>query len=247
MKLEACALTDAGRRRKKNEDCVSADCETGLFIVADGMGGHAAGEVASRMAVDILRDRYTLYAGAPSAEQALADSFGEATRSILAHARTHPAHQGMGTTLSTLFFRDNQLHLAHVGDSRIYRLRHKRLEQLSIDHSLIAEQVRTGLISAAEARNSQMRNILLQAIGMEEQVEVFMLRQPVAAGDLYLLCSDGLTDMLEDEKIAGLLDRPCAAKQLAQDLIDTANEAGGRDNISVIVIQIKSLEIVQAP
>lgn len=237
MKLSACALTDPGLRRSNNEDSVYADCAAGLYIVADGMGGHAAGEVASGMAVEILCAHHARNFDGRETGAGLQEAFRDATRSIRRNAADNPARKGMGTTLSALCFKDDILHLAHVGDSRIYRLRDKKLEQLSIDHSLVAEQVRQGLISAEEARQSQMRNILLQAIGLEDEVDVFQLQQEIRRDDSFLLCSDGLSDMLEDARIEQLLARPLLAQQLAQDLIDAANSAGGRDNIGVVVIQ----------
>jgi len=239
MRFRASARSDVGQRRKNNEDSVYADSDAGLFIVADGMGGHAAGEVASGMAVEIV---CSLFAGEVSPEdplQLLKEAFSEATRAICQRATGEPACKGMGTTLSALFFQGSRLYLAHVGDSRIYRLRAGVLEQLSIDHSLVAEQVRQGLISAAEARASNIRNILLQAVGLEEQVDPFLLQQHAQAGDTYLLCSDGLTDMLEDDQIEQQLGCASAPDQLAQGLIDSANAAGGCDNIGVVVIRVE--------
>ncbi|MCF6178824.1 MAG: protein phosphatase 2C domain-containing protein, partial [Geopsychrobacter sp.] len=223
MKLTACALTDIGLRRTNNEDCVFADCESGLFIVADGMGGHAAGEVASAMAVATICNQLPPVAPAPQdAATCLQHAFVDASHDIHQAARKDDSKRDMGTTLSVLYMDSEAAQLAHVGDSRIYRLRDDQLEQLSIDHSLVAEQVRLGIISAAEARNSQMRNILMQAVGLEEKVEVFLLRQPLSVGDLFLLCSDGLTDMLDDEQIHALLRRNLTVQQSTEQLIDAA-------------------------
>ncbi len=145
----------------------------------------------------------------------------------------------MGTTLSVLYLDGDTAQLAHVGDSRIYRLRGTELEQLSIDHSLVAEQLRQGLITAEEARNSQLRNILLQAVGLKDKIDLFLLRQPLLDGDLFLLCSDGLSDMLDDEQIGALLRQKGAVQQTAGQLIAAAMAAGGRDNISVVVLKIE--------
>lgn len=240
MKLTASALTDVGLRRANNEDCIFADCPSGLFIVADGMGGHAAGEVASAMAVDAICKQLPPLAPPPQDPAAcLQQAFIETSRDIRQAATADGSKQGMGTTLSVLYIDGKTAQLAHVGDSRIYRLRSTEFEQLSIDHSLVAEQLRQGLISAKEARNSQMRNILLQAVGLEDKVEVFLLSRPVQPGDLFLLCSDGLSDMLEDEQIHQLLRQTLSVKQIAQQLIEAAKDAGGRDNISVVVVKIE--------
>jgi protein phosphatase len=239
MKLTACALTDVGLRRKNNEDCVFADSDNGLFIVADGMGGHAAGEVASQMAVETLRDFFPPRQSPPeNPADCLPQAFHEANARILAAANSNPTKKGMGTTLSVLYITADKALLAHVGDSRIYRPRQTRLEQLSIDHSLVAEQLRQGLITTEDARNSQMRNILLQAVGLENTIDIFCLHLSPQPDDLFLLCSDGLTDMLDDHQISQLLAQECPLDQLAVRLVDAAKTAGGRDNIGVVVVKI---------
>jgi len=239
MNLTACALTDVGLRRTNNEDAVFADTTNGLFILADGMGGHAAGEVASAMAVETVCQHFSPLSPPPAdAAVSLQAAFLSASRRIRQAAGDDGLKRGMGTTLSVLSIAGETAHLAHVGDSRIYRLRGAEFEQLSIDHSLVAEQVRMGIISPEEARNSPMRNVLLQAVGLEESVEVFLLRQPLQSGDLFLLCSDGLTDMLDDDQIQTLLAMIQPIQLCAEQLIAAANQAGGRDNISVIVVKI---------
>ena len=239
MKLTSCALTDVGLRRTNNEDCVYADASNGLFIVADGMGGHAAGEVASAMAVETICRQLPPMSPPPAdAANSLKKAFLNASRSIRKVACVEETKRGMGTTLSVLYIEGETTHLAHVGDSRIYRLRGTDFEQLSIDHSLVAEQLRLGIISAEEARSSQMRNILLQAVGLEDKVDVFLLRQPTLNNDLFLLCSDGLSDMIDDKQICALLQQTGSIQQAAEQLIDAAKAAGGRDNISVVVVKI---------
>ncbi|WP_020677255.1 Stp1/IreP family PP2C-type Ser/Thr phosphatase [Geopsychrobacter electrodiphilus] len=240
MKLTACTLTDVGLRRTNNEDAVFADAANGLFVLADGMGGHAAGEVASAMAVATVCDQFPPLAPPPAdATASLQSAFLNASRSIRQTALQDESKRGMGTTLSVVYIDGETAQIAHVGDSRIYRLRGAELKQLSIDHSLVAEQVRLGIISIEEARNSQMRNILLQAVGLEESVEVFLARQLLQAGDLLLLCSDGLTDMLDDTQIQALLCQKQTLQKTAAQLVEAANQAGGRDNISVIVVKIE--------
>ena len=239
MKATAYALTDLGLRRSNNEDCVYADCAGGLFIVADGMGGHAAGEVASSIAVDTICAQFPPSAPAPmAAAQVLQEAFVEASRRILEVASRQESKRGMGTTLSVLYIDGESAQLAHVGDSRIYRLRNAELEQLSRDHSLVAEQLRQGILSPEEARTSTLRNILLQAVGLEAKLDVFLRCEPLAEGDLFLLCSDGLNDMLDDEEIADLLRQDASVTQMAAQLIEAAKAAGGRDNISAIVVKI---------
>ncbi len=239
MKLTSCTLTDVGLRRTNNEDCVYADDSNGLFIVADGMGGHAAGEVASAMAVETICSLFPPLSSLPAdAANSLKKAFLTASRSIRKVASVEDSKRGMGTTLSVLYIEGETAHLAHVGDSRIYRLRGTDLEQLSIDHSLVAEQLRLGLISAEEARSSQMRNILLQAVGLEDKVDIFLLRQPVLSDDLFLLCSDGLSDMIDDDQIYALLQQTGSIQQAAERLVEAAKAAGGRDNISIVVVKI---------
>lgn len=238
MKLTSCALTDVGLRRTNNEDCVYADSGGGLFIVADGMGGHAAGEIASAMAIEIICSQLPPLSPPPvDVANHFKKAFLSASRRIRKVASAEDTKRGMGTTLSVLYVEGETAHLAHVGDSRIYRLRGTNLEQLSIDHSLVAEQLRQGIISAKEARSSQLRNILLQAVGPEDKVDVFLLRQPLFNDDLFLLCSDGLSDMIDDQQICDLLQQSGSVPQTAERLIAAAKAAGGRDNISVVVVK----------
>jgi len=242
MKLTACALTDVGLRRSNNEDSVFADINSGLFIVADGMGGHAAGEVASCMAVETICQQLPALEAAVDPATCLQEAFICASRSIRQVAAAETIKKGMGTTLSVLYIAGDSVHLAHVGDSRIYRLRRTKLEQLSIDHSLVAEQMRQGIISPEEARTSQLRNILLQAVGLEDKVDVFLLRQPLRDGDLFLLCSDGLSDMLDDEQICSILRQEHSVERTARALVEAAKAAGGRDNIGVVVVKNSNSE-----
>lgn len=241
MILTACALTDVGLRRKNNEDNVHADCEHGLFIVADGMGGHAAGEVASALAVETICNHLPPGAPAPAdAAMLLQDAFAVASKTILDTSSADISKKGMGTTLSVLYIDDEQAQLAHVGDSRIYLLRDAELQQLSIDHSLVAEQLRQGMISEEEARTSQMRNILLQAVGLGADIDLFLHCQTLQAGDIFLLCSDGLSDMIDDKKIATILNHYPDIVEAATALIEAAKTAGGRDNISVVVVKVEN-------
>lgn len=237
MNLHAGAKTDVGLTRSNNEDACHLDTGRGLFIVADGMGGHAAGEIASRLAVDTVCD-YLPDAGTDNLQQSLRQSVEQANLAVRQAAAEHPDWQGMGTTLSILLIDRGEALLSHVGDSRIYRLRDGCLELLTQDHSLVGEQLRQGILSEQEARDSSLGHILLQAIGISPELDIFQARCRLAAGDRFLLCSDGLTDMLEEEELGVILARDAAPPELCAELIDRALEQGGKDNITVVIVDI---------
>ena len=200
MKLQVCAKTDIGLRRKNNEDLFFVDKELGLFIVADGMGGHAAGEVASRIAVETVCQSLQA-ADLINPQKQLSQAIEKANQAVEQAANGNKAWQGMGTTLTIFLLQPQQGYLAHVGDSRIYRFRGSQLEQLSDDHSLIGEKLRRGILTPEQAKTSTLGNILLQAIGMTPQLDICQKSISLAAGDRFLLCSDGLTDMVDDDTI----------------------------------------------
>lgn len=236
--------TDTGRVRTNNEDALLIDEAQRLAILADGMGGYNAGEVAAGMAVASLGTALGDWLGqagpdtSPAAvRQAMAAAASEANQRILAAAQAHPAYQGMGTTLVLAVFRADCLFLGHVGDSRAYRWRNQRLERLTRDHSLLQAQLDAGLITEAQAAVSTQRNLVTRALGAESQVELETHEHRVAAGDCYLLCSDGLTDMLSDEDIADILGRQTTGARRGADLVAAANAAGGRDNITVLLVE----------
>jgi serine/threonine protein phosphatase PrpC len=239
--MRVAAETDVGRVRPANEDYVFADADAGLLIVADGMGGHAAGEVASSIAAQTIAaflrgtmpDSVTLLLDAP---RLLSEAVRRADAAIRERAAADPALTGMGTTVVVAVFRGNDIALAHVGDSRAYLLREGRLERVTRDHSLVARMVDAGTITAAEARRHHMRNVITRSLGFEGNAEAEVQSLPWARGDVLLLCTDGLTGMLEDEEIEGLLagcgeDLPAGARAL----IDAANSHGGTDNVSVVL------------
>ena len=238
--LSAALLSDAGRERRLavNEDSalVLEARGGGLFAVADGMGGHAAGEVASRLAVETLREAYML--GRSSAPQRLAAAVQAAGAAV--HRRATGDEAGMGTTLTALVIDGGAALVANVGDSRAYLWRAGQLTHLTRDHSWVAEQVRHGLLSAREARAHQWRNVVSNALGSEERVRLDLLGAALERGDRLLLCSDGLTDVLDDPEIAELLGREAEPAALATDLVAAANAAGGPDNITVLVIELRS-------
>jgi protein phosphatase len=247
--LRAAGLSDVGRSRETNQDQYVIDATLGLYAVADGMGGHAAGEVASRLAVDALaeairasRDGNAGQAEEPEltpprAVEQLKLALNEGNRRICESMLSRAEWRGMGTTMVAMLDLGNCAVIGHVGDSRAYLLRDQRLERLTSDHSLVNEQVKQGLLSDAEARRHPMRNIVTRALGNHPHVDVEVTEVPVQPGDLIMLCSDGLNSMLVDSEIEAALERnrrdPGAA---CRELVDLANARGGEDNITVVVI-----------
>ncbi len=246
FRLEAVALTDPGRMRALNEDAVAIDTEFGFAIVADGMGGHNAGNIASRIAIDTLCERLPVKiqhfrAGArqPRPHQFAEQLIGEANRAIYTTALSHADCQGMGSTLALWLLHGRHAALLHIGDSRIYRLRGGQLLQLTRDDSLLRDQVESGLISAAEAAASHNRHFVTRALGQGLQAAVHIHEEEVRAGDVYLLCSDGLTDMVDDRDMELIVDLLKTNLELAaQHLIQLANDHGGTDNISVALVRV---------
>jgi protein phosphatase len=252
--LEMIAVTDVGVKRDHNEDCVGIDAVQGIAVLADGMGGHNAGEVASAMAVDLVlrllkddlkkvdvgeMDNETGY----SKEALFArKSVVTANNAIIEAAQFSPECAGMGTTVVVAVFYLDKLAVSHVGDSRMYLLRNEYLSHVTEDHSLIQEQVRRGLLTAEDARNSSIKNLVTRALGVEKDVEADVVEDIVQVGDIYLMCSDGLTDVVPDEAIRlTMLEYGNDFKSCAKALIDLANDAGGPDNISVILIRAKGM------
>jgi serine/threonine protein phosphatase PrpC len=244
-RLEAASITDIGRVRATNQDSVAVDAESGIALVADGMGGHRSGELASRMAKEImlprLRSRLAKYkAGRGRTPVEYAGRIaGEVNRAILDAARKDPAAEGMGTTLALALFHGERVTLAHVGDSRIYRLRDGRLELLTRDDSLLRDQVELGLIDAKNAGDSHNRHLVTQALGTAETVAAHVRELESRCDDVYLLCSDGLNDMVGDADIELVLDTlktnlPLAAAHLVQLAID----CGGYDNVSAVLVRL---------
>lgn len=239
--LEIVKLTDPGVVRSHNEDSVGADAEMGFAILADGMGGYNAGEVASGMAVAMLSDnlKAALQAGRRDMPQLASDEIQKANGAIFQAAQSQPQYNGMGTTLVMVMFRDNRATVAHIGDSRLYRLRGEQFEQITRDHSLLQEQIDSGLITREDARHSHNKNLVTRALGVDAAVEVEVHEYEVLPGDLFLLCSDGLNDMVGDEDIQLTLGLMGANLELAaQQLVQMANDNGGRDNVSVILVRV---------
>jgi len=229
--------------RDNNEDAIDWVAEQGLLILADGMGGHNAGEVASQLAVEACK--HSMIAALEEAQDsetiaaALQHAASQANLSVYESACSNPGQRGMGTTLVLACIQADNLQFANVGDSRLYRFNSDGLQQLSRDHSVIAEWVEKGLMSAEDARNSDQKNFITRAIGLEAEVVIDLFQQQLQPGDICLLCSDGLTDVVDDESIAELLTQHTDDLDgLPQRLVDSAKQAGGPDNISVILVQI---------
>ena len=250
-KLRSVALTDTGKIREHNEDTIGAEPDLGLFVLADGMGGYNAGEVASGIAVktimNLVREAYQVQqldgtdraTGLMRPSIILRDAILRANKIIHQTSKTQPQCEGMGTTVVAVLFYNNRVITAHVGDSRIYRLRSDRFEQLTLDHSLLQELVDRGFYSQEEAARSTNKNYVTRALGVEPAVEVEIREHPVQRGDHYVLCSDGLSDMVEDEDIHLTISTfNDNLETVAKQLVQLSNEHGGRDNISVMVMQV---------
>ena len=228
--------TDVGRVRRQNEDAAFCDDARKVYAVADGMGGHLAGEVASAMAIEAVRAMAAQHETATSS--ALKQAAASAHEAIAAHARENASCAGMGTTLSVMWRAGRYMYIAQVGDSRIYRMHEGELEQITQDHSLVEELVRSGLITKEEARVHPRRNVITRALGTQGDNTPDLLAAKTHRGDLWLVCSDGLNGMITDEEIAGHMKRVGCAADLdaaADALLAAALDAGGRDNVTLIL------------
>ena len=242
--------THVGLLREHNEDAIASDLSIGLLLLADGMGGYKAGEVASEIAVLMIAAelkesmQHASQKGSSlprrwPESKIMLDAVKKTNTTIYQISQNEPQCAGMGTTLVAAIFTDNQLIVGHIGDSRLYRLRGELLTQLTEDHSLIQEQINAGLISLEQAELSTKKNLVTRALGVDEEVELELQVYEVAVGDMYLLCSDGLSDLVKDAAITKiLLDADDNIIIAANKLIETANENGGFDNISVIIAQV---------
>ena len=250
-KIDISEITDTGRVREHNEDAIGSDVDIGLMVLADGMGGYNAGEVASGIAIDIVKDLATEGANRENRDEidphsgmmrqsiVLRDAVYRANKIIFQTAQSQTHCEGMGTTIVAAMFYDNKISIAHVGDSRAYRLRGGAFEQLTMDHSLLQELVDRGFYSHEEAQRSTNRNYVTRALGVEPTVEVEVHEYEVLPEDVYLLCSDGLPDMVEDEDIHLTISTFNASLDVVgKQLIELANDHGGRDNVSVMLAQV---------
>jgi protein phosphatase len=256
IEIRAAGLSDVGRKRKSNEDSFAASDDMKLYVVADGMGGHAAGEVASRLAVESISRHISAVQSAadptlptestqsideadlPPAARRVLHAIRLANQEIVRSVRSDQSMRGMGTTVVMVYIQGRRAYIGSVGDSRAYLLRDGDIQQLTDDHTFVNEQVRAGTLTPAEARRHPARNILTRAVGSQEDVEADIVQQDLKAGDLLLLCSDGLTTMLDDGEILETLRTPDVDPEAGcRALIDRANERGGDDNITAVLIQ----------
>lgn len=248
--IEIVCRTDTGQKREHNEDAVGSDNSLGLVVLADGMGGYQAGEVASEMAVNIvlsdIQDNYQEamteevddFTGMSPASTLIENAIVKANSAIHSSAQQKSQYQGMGTTIVVALMHENIVSIGHVGDSRLYRLRDEKLELITEDHSLVRELVRKGYYTEAEAREATNKNVVTRALGVDSEVEPEVQEDMALLDDLYLLCSDGLNDMIEDREIEDILLRYGAdLEQTADQLIQLANQMGGKDNISAILLR----------
>ncbi len=251
MSVSAFGLTDVGRKRRHNEDAYLLDAERGLFVVADGMGGHAAGEVASRITVESIQE----YIAATEEEHESSWPFGfnsrvsvegnrlttaveKANEKVMRAVQNRPELKGMGTTVVAALFDADRATLVHVGDSRAYLFRDGELRRLTDDHSWVQEQVNAGILSEDEAKSHPLKNVVTRALGGAAHVSVDLIEVPVRPGDRFLLCSDGLTGMVPDEDLFAHFRSEGLIEKTVRQLIDTANDRGGVDNITAIVVEV---------
>ncbi len=241
LNIEFIGKTDVGLTRANNEDIFVINNNAGFCLVADGMGGAAAGEMASQIFAQTADEIFT--GTLPSTEQKAIEcvqtTFRKANERILAHTAQYPEHQGMGCTAEVLAFTGSGFIIGHMGDSRTYRFRQGFLKQLTKDHSLVQDQIDQGLITEAQARSHSMRNVILRAVGVRPSPALDTLRGPVFPGDIFLLCSDGLTDMIEDAEICQVLNLKGDVAIKSEHLVDLAKRAGGKDNITVVLAEIR--------
>jgi protein phosphatase len=247
--LDAAGLTDVGRVRASNEDSFGFDQQLGIFVVCDGMGGHAAGEVASQIAVDTVLAYFrehpptaqdTALDDTPLGARLLAEAVKKANDAILEYADAHKNTSGMGTTLVAARFADGNVSIANVGDSRIYLLREGELHQLTEDHSLVMEQVRRGMLTLEQAKQSSAQNIITRALGTDDTTLPDLGEFPAQAGDVLLLATDGVLRHVEDNVIRDILMQITSLKAACATLIDAANEGGGDDNSTCILARVRN-------
>lgn len=238
LRIRCAGKTDVGRKRSNNEDAIIIRSDLGFLAVADGMGGAASGEVASSLFVDTVSELMSVADHNGIGAELIQRTFLVANDRILKCARENSLHEGMGCTAELLVFYDQGYMLGHVGDSRTYLIRGGKLRQITKDHSLVQDQLDRGLITEAEARTHSMRNVIVRAVGVGQTLAVDIIRGKAQDGDLFLLCSDGLSDMLEEDLISSLLTLPLTLEERAAKLVQAANEAGGHDNVTVGLCEV---------
>lgn len=244
MEFNAAFATDIGRKRQQNQDNGASRPDLGLFLVADGMGGHAGGETASALAAEripqVVGEARSKEGFSP--RESIAEAIRAANASIQERGNSEPTLQGMGTTATALLFHDDKLTIGHVGDSRCYYLRPGAWWQLTRDHSLVEEKLRAGLITREQMKTDRMRNVITRSVGFEAEVNVDVYEKMVQPGDLYLVCSDGLSGLVDEAQILNVVETEIFEKGDADaavnKLVEMANENGGDDNITVAIVQV---------
>jgi serine/threonine protein phosphatase PrpC len=254
VRIVSGGLSEVGQQRANNEDCFRIVQPLDLFVISDGMGGEAHGEIASAMAVETvvntcMGEETGTVAASAEAQPGWSDKTRRlfnaahlANKNIYESAEANPQQQGMGATLTAAWINEEKLSVVHVGDSRVYLLRSGVLQQLTSDHSLVAEQVRRGILTAAEAEHSELQSVLLRALGTQPEVEVDAEEHTLFPGDILLLCTDGLTRMVAEQKIAATLQSESDPGRAAEKLVALANENGGADNVTVVVAHMEPKE-----
>lgn len=253
MKINAYGLTDIGRKRMHNEDCFLINDDLGLYMIADGMGGHSGGEYASRLAVDTVEEvvkqlladpEATVISGVNTEEADFSDrlryAIQVASKKIYDRAFYDTSLKGMGTTSVVAMFHEGKVYIANVGDSRAYLFHANKMRQITSDHSLVNEQLKAGLISKQDIKGHKLKNIITRSVGYQESVEIDLKKYDLHMGDKIFLCSDGLSNMVEDEEIEKVITH-YSVREACKKLIDLANEKGGDDNITVLLMSIAEL------
>ena len=236
----ASALTDRGRKRPSNEDAFGLSIEHGVYVVCDGMGGAAAGEVASNLAVAEMMQWLTQRPRTSPPPIEAAEAVTAANEAIFSRSQRNPTLNGMGTTLVALLVEDRRAWIVNVGDSRCYRLRDSQLEQITLDHSLVEEQIRLGQMSRQEALRSPLKNVITRALGTQSVVTPDIFELETEPGDLFLLCSDGLVREIDDSVVESLLRLDVTLEEMCSRLVEAANEAGGHDNITCVLVRAEA-------
>ncbi|HEX5033429.1 MAG TPA: Stp1/IreP family PP2C-type Ser/Thr phosphatase [bacterium] len=253
MKIESYGISNVGMKRNQNEDSYLINDEMGLYMVADGMGGHLGGEYASKLAVSTVEDVLRNLRFDPDATQIrgvneedsdpgnqLSHAIREAGRRIHDQALFDENLRGMGTTAVAVLFQSPHLYIANVGDSRAYLVRNGKIEQVTEDHSLVSEQVKAGMISASDARGHKLKNIITRSVGYQEEVDCDVVRREAKHGDKLLLCSDGLSNLVEDSEIEQIIEK-YDLHEACEKLVNSANSRGGDDNITVVILQVDDI------
>jgi len=237
LKISFYGCSDTGLKRTNNEDAFLAEADFGICVLADGMGGAAAGEIASQIFIQTAMDVFTSVVthSDRDALDLIQESYERANQRILQHVEEYPQHKGMGCTGEMLVFNDGHYAMGHVGDSRIYLYRNGNLQQLTRDHSLVQDLIDQGAITPAQARTHLLRHVIMRAVGTKDSVSVQLETGDVVAGDVFLVCSDGLTDMIDDAAIDGILALPLNLADKVGRLIEAAKLEGGKDNITVVL------------